>query len=40
MISIQVWNEYSVERVNHHIDSMSTRVEACIGDEGGNGFNF
>lgn len=36
----QEWKRYPVERVNHHIMSMSRRIEACIADNGGNNFNF
>lgn len=34
------WKQYPVERINHHIMSMSRRIEACIADGGGNNFNF
>lgn len=36
----QEWKKYPVERVNHHIISMSRCIEACIADNGGNNFNF
>lgn len=34
------WQNYPVDRVNHHVLSMSRRIEACIADGGGNNFNF
>ncbi|KAG0128039.1 hypothetical protein HOY82DRAFT_612630 [Tuber indicum] len=34
------WRNYPRERVNHHIESMSSRMEACIADNDGNNFNF
>lgn len=34
------WRRYPVERVNHHIMSMSRRIEACIADNRRNNFNF
>ena len=34
------WQNYPVERINHHILSMPRRMESCIADGGGNCFNF
>lgn len=34
------WKKYPVERINHHIMSMSKRIEACIADGGRKNFNF
>lgn len=37
---VNVWKNYPVERINHHIMSMSRRIEACIANNGGNSYNF
>jgi transposase len=37
---LQEWTNYPVDRVNHHVLSMTRRIEACIADGGGNNFNF
>jgi len=34
------WLRYPVERINGHIVSMQSRIEACITDGGGNSFNY
>jgi len=31
---------YPLERINMHINSMQSRIEACILDDGGNAFNY
>jgi len=33
------WLRYPMARINQHIMSMQSRIEACIADEGGNSFN-
>ena len=34
------WLRYPVERINGHIVSMQSRIEACITDGGGNSFKY
>ncbi|RPA94893.1 hypothetical protein L873DRAFT_1746373 [Choiromyces venosus 120613-1] len=33
------WLKYPIERINHHIMSMHSHIEAYIADGGGNSFN-
>ncbi|RPA88720.1 hypothetical protein L873DRAFT_870818 [Choiromyces venosus 120613-1] len=39
-VVLEEWINYPAERINKYIDSMPLRIEACIKDEGGNGFNY
>ena len=39
-VVLEEWLNYPVERINKHIDSMQSRIEACINDNSGNAFNY
>jgi len=39
-VVLEEWLHYPVERINMHINSMQSRIEACIQDDGGNAFNY
>ena len=39
-VVLKEWLHYPVKRINMHINSMQSRIEACIHDHGGNAFNY
>ena len=39
VVVVDEWLRYPMARINQHIMSMQSCMEACIADEGGNSFN-